>query len=110
MVKLSKEEFEEGIGVIRKVANDDVIEDVNKLAQVIAQEGDNQLKDSLLEGCKKYQDCYNNQFKPSIDALISVFNESFDYAEHLEKSSVGELGSIDTSFETKGLNPASVNI
>jgi hypothetical protein len=110
MVSLSKQEFEDGIGIVRKAANEDVLEDINKLAASIANEGDNALKDTLLEQCKKYQAVYNQTFKPAIDSLIKVFDESFEYAEHMEKASVGELSTTDAGFETKGLNPGSVNI
>lgn len=110
MVSLSKEEFEQGIAIVRKAANEDVLEEINKLAASISNEGDNNLKESLLEGCKKYQNIYNQTFKPSIDSLISVFDESFDYAEHLEKARVSELNATDAGFETKNLNPSSVNL
>lgn len=110
MVTLNKEQFESGIGVIRKSANEDILADINSLAQVLSQEGDNALKDSLLQECKRYQDVYNGSFKPSVDKLINVFDEAFDYTEAMEKATVGELGVSDAGFETHGLNPTSVNI
>lgn len=110
MVTLKKEDFENGIAIVRKAANTDILDDINRLAAVIAQEGDNELKETLLEQCKKFQAVYNDSFKPPIDELIALYNESFEYAEFLEKQSVGELGTTDASFSVSRLNPGSVNV
>lgn len=110
MVTLNKQDFEDGIGIVRKAANEDVIEDINKLASALSNEGENEMKASLMEQCRKFQGVYNNTFKPSIDALIKLFDDSFDYTEFMEKQTVSELGTTDAGFDVKALNAQSVNL
>lgn len=106
MVKMSKEDFENGIGVLMKVCNQDLIDDIGKLAVAIRDDGPNSHNEELSKECKTYETMYNTTYKPAVDTLIKDFQDSFDFMEFMEKQSVGSLGVKDAGFNVKRANVA----
>jgi hypothetical protein len=107
-LNLDKERMEEGINTIIKVANTDIIADIEALAIAIKSDGDNDMKDKLLDVCRKFEDSYNDTMKPSIDKTVEAFQGVYDIAELLEKTDVGDILTVDSSFDTKAIDPSAV--
>lgn len=110
MMTLDKQQLDDGVGVLIKSANTDILAECNDLAQAINSDGDNDMKDKLLEACNKYQRVYNESFKPSVDKVIASFRGTYDIAELMEKADVGDIKTTDASFSTKAVDPASVRL
>lgn len=110
MLKLNKEELQDGIGVIVQAANTDIIDDVQSLADAIKADGDNDMKEKLLVQCGKLQAVYNESFKPAMDGLIADFGSAYEIAELLEKSDVGSVSNIDASFKSNNIDPSAVRL
>lgn len=110
MVNLDKEQLDSGIGQIIKAANTDVIEDVKELADALKSEADNELIAQVIAAGNKFQNIYNDSFKPSVDALIKDFRAVYDIAEILEKADMGEVSAADAGFGTSGIDATAVSM
>jgi len=110
MMQLDKNTLEEGIGIIIKASNTDIISDIEELAKAVSSDGENDMKVKLMESCTKFQHTFNETVKPSFDGLISAFQGTYDIAELLERAEVGDISTVDASFDTKAVDPASVRL
>lgn len=108
LVTLNKEEIEEGIGVLIKVANQDLLDDVKNLADVLKQEADNVQLEQLYKNCVAFQAGFNDGFKESMDKLINDFGQVFDIAAITEKASISEVKPMDASFQTTGIDASGI--
>ncbi|KSV58274.1 hypothetical protein [Acetivibrio ethanolgignens] len=90
--------------------NGKVIDSVNELARVVvAHADDNPMMNTLVESCKKIQSNYNDNYKPSIDKLVSTYIDVADLTEALKKKQAEmEVQQKDTSFQFSGIDTSAV--
>ncbi len=108
LVTLDKEEIEEGIGVLIKVANQDLLDDIKNLADALSKEADNVQLEQLYKNCVTFQAGFNDGFKESMDKLINDFSQVFDIAAVREKSSISEVKPMNAAFQTTGIDASGI--
>ncbi len=110
MLKLDKNEFEAGIGLLKKATNEQVCADIKQLAASLSVGGDdNELLTQVYEACVTFQRNYNDSYCPSMGALAEEFKQEFDITEWLEKmANVGTVDKMDAGFQTSGISAENV--
>lgn len=109
---LDAAKIEESLGPLERVANGNVVELVDSLAQaLLPQAGSNELVDEVIANCKKVQENYNSGFLPGLQATITEYKKVVDISEYLaKKASVGSVANEDTGFATGKINTDAVVI
>ncbi len=109
---LDASKIEESLGPLERVANGNVAELVDSLAQaLLPQAGSNELVDEVISNCKKVQDNYNNGFLPGLQSTIAEYKKVVDITEYLaKKASVGSVANDDTGFTTGKIDADAVII
>ena len=107
---LDKQKFEEGIAVLMSSASGDCVEALETIGAVLRTEDSNDMIEQVLHNGALFQNAWNEEYRPSVDGVISDFSNVFDITEMVEKANVGDVTKIDASFSSGKIDAASLVI
>lgn len=99
-ITLNEERLNESIGTVHKCLNGSVLDVMQTLSSVLMPEqGTNPLVDEAIEGCKKFQDQFNETTQ-GLRKFITEMGKVIDIKEYLDKLSISTVSGRDTSVVT----------
>lgn len=105
---LDKQKFEEGIAVLMSSASGDCVEALETIASVLKTEDQNDMIEQVLHNGAVFQKAWNDEYRPSVDGVISDFSNVFDITEMVEKADVGAVTKVDATFSSGKIDAASL--
>lgn len=109
-MKFDQQKFDESYGALAKVANRDVIDMMQDLANVLKpHQGENETLDKVIAGGATAQKYYNDSFKGVLDSVLHDFSELTEIANYLESANaVNDISATEMDYQKSGIDASAV--
>ena len=107
-INLNVDQTAEAVVNCKKMMNSDILDLFQGVAGKLAEAGDNEVAEQLLECCKNFQTTFNS-FTESATGAIKEFEKVEEIDERIKKLDIGEVSATDASFGVDALDPDLIN-
>lgn len=98
MMTLSREQLEEGIFMIEKGANEEVIAEAEQIATILDELGNANLVKSFRDACRQFATSFNTGFNESNQVMVDSFKKKIVGIENFQKKDLDFQSVPDTSY------------